>query len=51
MRLAPVKLGEENDEGDWEWTGQFEHLAGSNSTCEIDSNWMQLLNPATVPPT
>ena len=51
MRLAPVKLGEENDEGDWEWTGRFEHLTGSNSTCKVDSNWIQLLNPATVPPT
>ncbi|KIM80526.1 hypothetical protein PILCRDRAFT_822244 [Piloderma croceum F 1598] len=26
MRLAPVRLGEENDYGDWEWTGRFEHL-------------------------
>jgi hypothetical protein len=51
MRLAPVKLGEENDDGDWEWTGRFEHLTGTNSTCEIDSHRIQLLNPATSPPT
>jgi hypothetical protein len=51
MRLAPVKVGEENGDGDWEWTGRFEHLTGTNSTCEIDSNWIQLLNPATSPPT
>jgi hypothetical protein len=23
MCLAPVKLGEENDDGDWEWTGHL----------------------------
>jgi hypothetical protein len=51
MCLAPVKLGEENDDGDWEWTGRFEDLTGTNSTCEVDSNWIQLLNPATSPPT
>ena len=51
MRLAPVKLGEENDDGDWEWTGRFEDLTGTNSTCEVDSNWIQLFNPATSPPT
>jgi hypothetical protein len=51
MHLAPVKIGEENGDGDWEWTGRFEHLTGTNSTCKIDSNWIQLLNPATSPPT
>jgi hypothetical protein len=50
MHLAPVKLGEENDD-DWEWTGCFECLTGTNSTCEIDSNWIQLHNPAMSPPT
>ena len=51
MRLAPVTQGSENDSGDWEWTGQFESLTGSNSTCEVEGNWIQLLNPATAPPT
>ena len=51
MCLAPVKLGEENENGDWEWTGRFESLTGTNSTFEVDSNWIQLLNPATSPPT
>jgi hypothetical protein len=51
MHLAPVKLGEENEDGDWEWTRCFEYLTGTSSTCEVDSNWIQLLNPATSPPT
>ena len=39
MRLAPVKLGEENEDGDWEWTGRFEYLTGTSSTCEVDSSY------------
>lgn len=51
MRLAPVTQGDENGDGDWEWTGRFESLMGTNSTCEVEGNWIQLLNPATAPPT
>ena len=51
MRLAPVVQGTENSDGNWEWTGQFEALAGNNSMCEIDGNWIKLLNPATASPT
>ena len=51
MCLAPVKLGEDNENGDWEWTRCFKSLMGTNSTFEVDSNWVQLLNPATSLPT
>jgi hypothetical protein len=51
MSIAPVAEGSENEDGDWEWTGHFEKLTGQNSICEIDGRWIQLLNPAAVPPT
>ena len=51
ISIAPVVEGSENEDGDWEWTGHFEKLSGQNSTCEIDGRWIELLNPAAVPPT
>jgi hypothetical protein len=52
MSIAPVAQGSKNEDGgDWEWTGHFEKLAGSTSTCEISGHRLQLLNPAILSPT
>jgi hypothetical protein len=32
-----------NEEGDWEWTGQF-----TRSTCDIDGHSVQLIDPAVI---
>ena len=32
-----------NDEGDWEWTGQF-----TRSTCDLEGHSIQLLNPTII---
>ena len=38
MHLAPVKLGEENDDGDWEWTGRFEDLTAIGFSCSTQQH-------------
>ena len=32
-----------NEEGDWEWTGQF-----ARSTCDVDGHSVQLIDPAVI---
>ena len=51
MAIAPVVGHSDHKDGDWEWTGHFVNLAGQNSMCEIDGQWVELLNPAQAPPT
>ena len=51
MAIAPVVEGSDDENGDWEWTGHFIKLTGQSSTCEIDGQWVELLNPAQAPPT
>jgi len=48
MWLAALKDANQVVEGDWEWTGQFEQFAGSNSTCSVKNHWLQLLDPSVV---
>jgi hypothetical protein len=48
MRLVALKETGQIVEGDWEWTGQFERLAGSNSICSVESRWVQLLDPSVI---
>ena len=51
MRIAKVPLGCENEDGDWEWTSQFERVSGSTSTCEVGSHRLQLVDPVVAVPT
>jgi hypothetical protein len=51
MSVAPVCQGCKSEEGDWEWTGHFEKIPGSTSTCEIEGHRLQPLDPAIVSPT
>jgi|SRR5882762_89043 hypothetical protein len=51
MCLVPVLPGQESNIRDWEWTGRFKSLAGTNSTFKISGVWIQLLNPKVLPPT
>jgi hypothetical protein len=51
MWIAKVPFGCENDDGDWEWTSQFERVSGSTSTCEVGSHRLQLVNLVIAVPT
>jgi hypothetical protein len=51
MSVSPVAQGCESEEGDWEWTGHFESLPRTTSTCEIEGHRLQLLDPAVLAPT
>jgi hypothetical protein len=51
MRIVPVMQGDKSVDGDWEWTGRFEHLARATSVCEVEGQWLQFLNPVVAPPT
>jgi len=53
MQLVPTEKppNPDSEEGDWEWTSQFEKAFGTSLSCEIDGEWVQLLNPSIPPST
>jgi hypothetical protein len=45
LSLACTDVSHQPDGPDWEWTGLFEAGAGNSGLCDIEGNWVDVINP------